>query len=493
MALGRPNAWADDTVPTTPYENDYTNQTLWENMFAMKKIVSTDIVHSSPRNQWTSGTTYIEYDDQDTDIESKSYFVISENNNVFMCLKAGTGTSTYNPDNIGVLTTGVINDSGQYTGTDGYIWKYMYTVPTSDVTKFLTSSFLPVRHIKSNPAVGSDAALINQWSVQTNAIDGAIYNMKITTAGTGYTSAPTLAIRGDGTGTGVGNLHATATCTVSGGEINSITMVDIGKNYTHATITITSGGGANGVIRPVIGPVGGYGADSTNDLRSHYVTINKAFTGDETQTITDSNDFRQLALIKNPIEQANEGPTTVTATNSMVVGNFYKILDLGTTTDTLWATAGSTSGDPIIGEIYKALVTTLTGSTTGTIAQVAEASAYNTCKSVTIPAALSATYVADFAFEGHTGGTVGAKGICVEYNNASGVLHYIQNESTGFGTFTTSHFTRATGSSGAGNDITAVAVPLINHHSGDVMFVENRTATTRADGQVETVRLVIAF
>ena len=53
--------------------------------------------------------------------------------------------------------------------------------------------------------------------------------------------------------------------------------------------------------------------------------------------------------------------------------------------------------------------------------------------------------------------------------------------------------TRATGSSGAGNQISAVGAPLINHHQGDVMFVENRTATTRGTGQVETIRLVIAF
>jgi hypothetical protein len=481
MALGRPNAWADDTVPTTPYENDYTSHTLWENMFAMKKIVSTDIVHSSPRNLWVSGTTYVEYDDQDTNIESKVYHVISANNNVYMCLKAGAGASSTNPDITGVQTSGVINHSG----TDGYIWKYMYTVPTADVTKFLTSSFIPVRRIAEAPAGGADTALTNQWSVQTNAVNGAIYNMKITTAGTGYTSAPTLAIVGDGA-------SAAATATVSGGAITGITMTNVGTGYTHATVTVTGGAGSNGAVRPVIGPVGGYGKDPTNDLRSHYVTINTVFTGDESGSIPDSNDFRQLAIIKNPIEQANES-ATVTAAASMVVGNFYKILTIGTTTDALWATAGSTSGNPVVGEIYKALVTTLTGSTTGTIAQVAEASAYNTCKSVTIPANLASTYVADFAFEGHTSGTVGAKGICVEYNNTTGVLHYIQNETTGFGTFLTTHFTRATGSSGAGNDITAVTAPLINHHSGDIMFVENRTATTRAAGQVETVRLVIAF
>jgi hypothetical protein len=481
MALGRPNAWTDDSVPTTPYENDYTSHTLWENMFAMKRIDATDIVHCATRRLWVSGTTYIEYDDQDTNIEGKAYFVISANNNVYMCLKAGAGASTTNPDDTGVQTSGVINHSG----SDGYIWKYMYTVPTADVTKFLTTSFIPVRRLAEAPAGGADSALTNQWSVQGNAVDGAIYNMKITTAGTGYTSAPTITIAGDGA-------SAAATATVSGGAITGITMTNVGTGYTHATVTVTGGSGSNGAVRPVIGPLGGFGADPTNDLRAHYVTINTVFTGDESGAIPDSNDFRQIAVVKNPIEKANES-AVVTATGSMVVGNFYKILTMGNTTDANWATVGSTSGNPVVGEIFKALATTLSGSSTGTIAQVAEASAYNVCKSVTIPASLSSTYVADFAFEGHTGGTVGAKGICVEYNNTSGVLHYIQNESTGFGTFTTSHLTRATGSSGAGNQISAVGTPLINHHQGDVMFVENRTATSRGSGQVETIRLVIAF
>jgi hypothetical protein len=267
-------------------------------------------------------------------------------------------------------------------------------------------------------------------------------------------------------------------------------MTNVGTGYTHATVTVTGGGGSNGAIRPVIGPPGGFGADPTNDLRSHYVTINTTFTGDESGTITDSNDFRQLALIKNPIEKANES-ATVTATGSMVVGNFYKILTMGTTTDALWKTAGS-SDNPVVGEVFKALVTTVTGSTTGTIAQVAEAAAYNTCKSITI--ATGTTFAADSIIESHTSGTVNAKAMVVEYNTGTGVLHYIQNESTGFGTFATGQTgVRAEGGSGNGKAISAVTAPLINHHSGEVMFVENRTATTRASGQVETVRLVIAF
>lgn len=477
MALGRPNAWTDDTVPATPYENDYTSHTLWENMFAMKRVDATDIIHCAPRNLWVSGTTYVEYDDQDTNIESKVYFVISANNNVYMCLKAGAGASTTNPDTTGVQTSGVINHSG----SDGYIWKYMYTVPTADVTKFLTTSFIPVRHIKEVPPGGSDTALTNQWSVQSNAVDGAIYNMKITTAGTGYSSAPTLAIVGDGSG-------ATATATVASGAITGITMTAVGSGYTHATVTVTGGSGSNGAIRPVIGPVGGFGADPTNDLRAHYVTINSVFTGDESGTIPDSNDFRQIAVIKNPIEKANE-TATLSASGSMVVGNFYKILTIGTSTDAHWATAGSTSGNPVVGEVFKAIATTSSGS--GTIAQVAEASAYNTCKSLTV--ATGASFPADQMIEGHISGTVGAKAMVVEYDSSNGIIYYIQNEATGFAAFTTNDYIRNEGTSGAGQDVTALGDPLINHHQGDVMFVENRTATTRASGQVETIRLVIAF
>ena len=477
MALGRPNAWTpSDAAPDTPYENDYASHTLWENMFAMKKIDSADIIHSSPRNLWVSGTTYIEYDDQDTNIESKVYHVISANNNVYMCLKAGAGASSTNPDTTGVQTSGVINHSG----SDGYIWKYMYTVPTADVTKFLTTSFIPTRRIKVVPPGGSDTALTNQWSVQQNAIDGAIYNMKITNAGSGYANGAAqaiLTISGDGTG-------ATATATVSGGAITGITMTNVGTGYRHATVTV-AGTGSNGAVRPVIGPVGGFGKDPTNDLRSHYVTINTVFTGDESGTIPDANDFRQLGLLKNPIELANQ---TVNH-GSFVVGNFYKVLTLGNTTSANNIAAGML--DQTVGAVFKALTVGTGGSGMGTAAQVAEASAYNTCKKLTV--ATGVTFTGDQMIEGHTSGTVGAKGMVVEYDATNGIISYIQNETTGFGTFLATHFIRTAGTSIAGQDVTAVTAPLVNHHSGDVMFVENRTATTRATGQVETVRLVIAF
>jgi hypothetical protein len=54
--------------------------------------------------------------------------------------------------------------------------------------------------------------------------------------GSGYTSAPTITISGDGTG-------ATASATIVNGVIQKITVIDRGIDYTRAVITISGGGG----------------------------------------------------------------------------------------------------------------------------------------------------------------------------------------------------------------------------------------------------------
>ena len=63
-----------------------------------------------------------------------------------------------------------------------------------------------------------------------------ITSIGVTDAGTGYTSAPTITITGDGTG-------ATAEAVIVNGRIQNIIIVNRGTDYTRAVVTITGGDG----------------------------------------------------------------------------------------------------------------------------------------------------------------------------------------------------------------------------------------------------------
>ncbi|WP_448697476.1 RagB/SusD family nutrient uptake outer membrane protein [Mucilaginibacter sp. AW1-3] len=82
-----------------------------------------------------------------------------------------------------------------------------------------------------------------------NVLNGRVVNnIAITTAGAGYTTAPTITISGGGA-----TRNATATATVASGKITAITITDGGASYTSVpTITVTGGGGTGGVLTATI-------------------------------------------------------------------------------------------------------------------------------------------------------------------------------------------------------------------------------------------------
>lgn len=419
LFVGRSEPWTNDASPDNPYDNTYSTFTdAWQRMTAMKQLADGDIIFAATRYQWISGTTYTEYDDRDADLEGKQYYVISDNNNVYLCLKSG-GVSTVNPDTVGVQTSGIID----FTSQDGYIWKYMFTVSTNNANKFLTSAFLPVTFLTADPGVTADAALRNQWDVQQNAVDGAIYNIKITNGGSGYTSKPTITIEGDGTSAAVNATDITLT----NGVITDIKVSTAGSGYNQAIVTITGGGGSGATARVVHGPKGGFGADPRNELRAHYVSINTQLVyADGSGDFIVGNDFRQIGLIKNPY---NFGTTTVATAETLA-----------------------------------------------------------TTKNLVI--ALGGTFLNDSIFEGTVSG---AKGVVDSYDSTNGIIRYHQTEATGFDTFTTSDFVRPEGSSGSGQDVTAVNNSEAQPYSGDIIFLENRAPVNRAGDQIETIKLVLEF
>jgi hypothetical protein len=64
---------------------------------------------------------------------------------------------------------------------------------------------------------------------------GPVTGITITNPGSGYTSAPTVTISGNGTG-------ATATANISGGMVTSVSITNPGSSYSTATVTFSGGG-----------------------------------------------------------------------------------------------------------------------------------------------------------------------------------------------------------------------------------------------------------
>jgi hypothetical protein len=277
LFIGKNTAFPDDNAPPTPVNSTANVEyTPWRDMYAAKRITTADVTHAVPRHDWTSGTVYTYYDDLDTNlIESDSFFVITEDYNVYKCLwNAGGAASTTKP-------TGV--STSPFTSADGYIWKYMYTVTTAKALKFLTNDYIPVQQLDSDD--GTD-----QWDVQAAAVDGGVHVVRVTAGGSAYGSAPAVTITGDGTG-------ATANSTISGGAVTAVTITAAGTGYTRASITFASGAAA---ATAIISPKGGHGSNAVEELGGKYIMINVRLDGTESNTFSTANEFRQVGIVRDP-------------------------------------------------------------------------------------------------------------------------------------------------------------------------------------------------
>ncbi len=276
LFIGKPTAFPDDNAPPTPVNSTANIEyTPWREMYGAKRITTADVTHAVPRHDWTSGTVYDQYDDQDTNLLDDDFYVMTEDYNVYKCLFNNSGAaSTSQP-------TGT--STSEFTTADGYIWKYMYTVTTAKALKFLTNDYIPVQTLASDD--GTD-----QWDVQAAAVDGAIHVVKVTSGGSGYGSAPSVTITGDGTG-------ATANCTISAGAVTAVTITNPGSGYTRATVSFSTGAAA---ATAIISPKGGHGADAVEELGGKYVMLNVRLDGNESNTLSTANEFRQVGIVRDP-------------------------------------------------------------------------------------------------------------------------------------------------------------------------------------------------
>ena len=323
LFVGRPQAWTattpygggTDSAPPTPLDNVDDEYMYFRDMLAAKRIATTDIQYAIPRHNWTTGTVYDYYrgdygsqwSSTVTDIvktvnaginlwaSTTLFYVLSSTNNVYKCMSNNGGVaSTVEPSG---------TSNAEYSTGDGYWWKYMYTLTTTQITDFLTADFMPV---------------VTNATVSTAAVDGAIRQYKVMRGGAGYTPGSYAASVG-GDGVLRGGVQATASITVgAGGDVTACAVNVAGSKYTFGTITMPAGAGSpstDAIITPLIGPPGGHGYNAVDELGGFYIMTNTTISGTEgSGDFVVDQDFRRVGIVLNPY---NYGTTTISTASTL--------------------------------------------------------------------------------------------------------------------------------------------------------------------------------
>ena len=344
-----------DTSIPTPIDTTVASFIHHNDMIAAKLISVSDVSHVVKRTDWTSGTVYTEYNHNQDDQIDQTFFVMTDQYNVYKCISNyGGAASTVKP----------VGQSPSITETsDNYRWKFMYEVQQADVLKYVTTDWLPIKYLTADDGT-------TQWDVQQAGIDGALELIDVTAGGTGYVNTNTgtaqagsigttikLAATASATddiynnmtvfissGTGSGQIKtitdyvgSTKVATVStwtttpdntsvyevmpavtvtttegsgagarvsgviGGIIKKVSMTSVGTLYRSGTATVAGGGGTGCTLEPRIGPKGGHGKNAKTELAGAYVMINIRLVGTEGGDFVVGDDFRKVILITNPL------------------------------------------------------------------------------------------------------------------------------------------------------------------------------------------------
>ena len=133
------------------------------------------------RYDWSNGITMDQYSSSKTVQEySRPFYVMTNDNNVYLCINNGGGTGS------SIQPTGIGTD--EIVLSDGYRWKFMYTVPDA-LTDFITDTFIPAQQLPTYSRIANAYSDLrqNQYAVQyegsLSSASGRIEAVSISTLG----------------------------------------------------------------------------------------------------------------------------------------------------------------------------------------------------------------------------------------------------------------------------------------------------------------------
>lgn len=485
--ISRVTAWPGGT-PISPLETvSGIENTPWMSMIAAKRINASDVSFVVKRYDWTSGTVYAEYSNNSTTQKTDRFFVITEDYNVYKCLYNNYGaTSTVKPT--GTSTSNLVT-------SDGYVWKYMYTVSSADALKFLTLNYVPVKTLTADDSSA-------QYSVQQAAANGSIQIIDVTSIGGGYlyisnnissvtdTTNFVLGTEASGSddtyngstfyiasGTSAGEIrnitdYVAATRTVTVDSAFSITPTTSSVYHIGPKVTITGdGSGAKAYANVHLDDAGSVGNGAIQ--RIELINVGTSYSRANV-TVTDSGQSNAVATarLSPPGGHGSDPVKELYGHNIMMNVRLEGSVQNNFPTNNDFRTIGLLK-NPILAN----------GS-------IANNFGYDTTTRLTVTGVTSGPLQQD---EYVNGGTSGAKGKIVTFANTNGagtegIIKLIGLE----GTFTATE-TITGNTSSATATISSVANSELLHNKGEILYLENRNSVSRTADQIEDIKIIVQF
>lgn len=300
IGIGKSDQYDSSDTVVTPVNSLREQRIARANLQSVKQITSGGASFVVPRYNWASGTVYSGWSDTYADIPANTYYVLTEDNEVYICLQQGRNSLGIAVNSIvkPSYTSAGVSQTQAFETADGYRWKFLYALSPTKANNFLSSNYIPTQFVTdSSGTPGLNLFEIQQALVKEAAVGGQITGVSITNGGAGYATAPTITFRGNGSG-------AQATATISNGTIVKIEMnnesASLGNGYLYSSIELTGGSpSVPAAVRPIISTINGIGYDPVIDLLSTSVMVVAKPSGAELGDFLVNQDFRQIVLMKN--------------------------------------------------------------------------------------------------------------------------------------------------------------------------------------------------
>ena len=485
--FGRTDTW--NSTPPNPIDNLNNEWNYGSTSLFGKKINSANIRRVVRKVEWKTNTAYDMYR-QDYSINNKApvsdtarlydanYFVVNSDYNVYICIENGSSGSTSQIPTSKFEPTFTDLEPGAAGDTsDGYIWKYMYTISPSDIIKFDSTEYIVVPNDWDTSTNSSIQSVRESGDSTINF--NQIKEVYINKPGSGYSvGSHSCKIVGDGSG---GEVSVTVS---AGGIITNIVVTAGGSNYTYGMVDLGNiqnvGQNNFAELIVIIPPSRGHGYDIYKELGAERVLIYARFD-DSTKDFPIDTKFAQVGFIKNP--------STYTSRDVLYTGSEYSSLyaiKFKPSSTSLWDTK-----IPVIGS----KITQNKGD--GTVAKGYVAS-YDKTTSVL-------KYYQDRSlYYNQTTGTqqdyvgVSTEGVLLPFESSSESINFNGTTSpppTAIDqTFTGRTITSGSKQIDLGVYFTnGLADPEINKTTGDILYIDNREEITRNLRQKEDIKIILEF